>query len=133
MATPAIETADVTRVYKVRRKWSRAPGEQPPELTALAGVSLQVRAGELFGFLGDITEPTSPFQDKPTLGPIVPAARTLRGFVRSWLGGQASRTLLLTTHYMVEADELCDRSAVIDRGRVLACDTPAGLKRRVQQ
>ena len=34
---------------------------------------------------------------------------------------------------MMEADELCDRIAVIDRGRVLACDTPAGLKRRVQQ
>src|SRR5207302_43231 len=61
------------------------------------------------------------------------AARTIRGFLRSWLGGQAGRTLLLTTHYMVEADELCDRIAIIDRGRVLACDTPAGLKRRVQQ
>ena len=42
------------------------------------------------------------------------------------------RTLLLTTHYMAEADELCDRVAIIDKGKVLACDTPAALKRRVQ-
>jgi ABC-2 type transport system ATP-binding protein len=43
------------------------------------------------------------------------------------------RTLLLTTHYMAEADELCDRLAIVDRGKVLACDTPANLKRQVQQ
>jgi ABC-2 type transport system ATP-binding protein len=44
-----------------------------------------------------------------------------------------ARTLLLTTHYMAEADELCDRLAIIDGGKVLACDTPANLKRQVQQ
>ena len=43
------------------------------------------------------------------------------------------RTLVLTTHYMMEADELCDRIAIVDRGHVLACDTPAALKRRVQE
>ena len=41
--------------------------------------------------------------------------------------------MLLTTHYMVEADELCDRVAIINAGRVLACDTPSRLKRRLQQ
>jgi ABC-2 type transport system ATP-binding protein len=44
-----------------------------------------------------------------------------------------ARTMLLTTHYMAEADELCDRLAIIDQGKVLACDTPANLKRRVQK
>jgi ABC-2 type transport system ATP-binding protein len=44
-----------------------------------------------------------------------------------------SRTLLLTTHYMVEAEELCDRVAIINKGRVLACDTPANLKRNRQR
>ena len=44
-----------------------------------------------------------------------------------------SRTLLLTTHYMVEADELCDRVAIINQGRVLACDTPAALKSSLQK
>ena len=43
------------------------------------------------------------------------------------------RTLLLTTHYMVEADELCDRVAIINQGKVLACDTPARLKHDLQQ
>ncbi|MGW8251294.1 MAG: ATP-binding protein DrrA1-3 family domain-containing protein, partial [Anaerolineales bacterium] len=43
------------------------------------------------------------------------------------------RTLLLTTHYMMEADELCDRVAIINRGKVLACDTPAALKTRLQR
>ena len=38
--------------------------------------------------------------------------------------------MLLTTHYMEEADQLCDRLAIIDHGRVLALDTPADLKRR---
>ncbi|HUS14052.1 MAG TPA: DUF4162 domain-containing protein, partial [Chloroflexia bacterium] len=42
-------------------------------------------------------------------------------------------TVLLTTHYMAEADSLCDRIAIIDHGAVLACDTPANLKRRLQK
>ena len=45
----------------------------------------------------------------------------------------ANRTLLLTTHYMVEADELCDRVAIINGGRVLACDTPSRLKQRPER
>jgi ABC-2 type transport system ATP-binding protein len=39
--------------------------------------------------------------------------------------------VLLTTHYMEEADQLCDRIAIIDHGRVVALDTPAGLKRTI--
>ena len=37
-------------------------------------------------------------------------------------------TVILTTHYMEEADILCDRIAIIDKGRIVALDTPAGLK-----
>jgi ABC-2 type transport system ATP-binding protein len=44
-----------------------------------------------------------------------------------------NRAILLTTHYMVEAEELCDRVAIINKGRVLACDTPANLKRNLQR
>ncbi len=82
---------------------------------------------------GFITNPKILFLDEPTLGLDVNAARTIRRFLRSWMAEQPDRTLVLTTHYMMEADELCDRIAVIDRGRVLACDTPAALKRRVQE
>jgi ABC-2 type transport system ATP-binding protein len=82
---------------------------------------------------GFITDPKILFLDEPTLGLDVNAARSIRRFVREWLAERAGRTLLLTTHYMMEADELCDRLAIIDNGKVLACDSPANLKRRVQE
>ena len=63
----------------------------------------------------------------------VTSARAIRVFVKEWIAEKPDRTLLLTTHYMAEADELCDRLAIIDKGKVLACDTPANLKRQVQQ
>ena len=82
---------------------------------------------------GFITDPKILFLDEPTLGLDVTAARNIRQFVRQWMKEDASRTLLLTTHYMAEADELCDRLAIVDHGKILACDTPANLKRRVQE
>jgi ABC-2 type transport system ATP-binding protein len=82
---------------------------------------------------GFMTDPAVLFLDEPTLGLDVTSARTLRQFVREWMSERTGRTLVLTTHYMMEADELCDRVAVIDRGKVLACDTPGALKRRLQR
>jgi ABC-2 type transport system ATP-binding protein len=82
---------------------------------------------------GFITDPKILFLDEPTLGLDVTSARAIRTFVKEWMRERPERTLLLTTHYMAEADELCDRLAIIDRGKVLACDTPANLKRQVQK
>jgi ABC-2 type transport system ATP-binding protein len=82
---------------------------------------------------GFITDPRVLFLDEPTLGLDVTSARAIRAFVRDWMKEDPARTLLLTTHYMAEADELCDRLAIIDRGKVLACDTPGNLKKRVQE
>jgi ABC-2 type transport system ATP-binding protein len=81
---------------------------------------------------GFLTDPQVLFLDEPTLGLDVGAARDVRRFVRSWVDDNPTRTLLLTTHYMVEADELCDRVAIINKGKVLACDTPDRLKRSLQ-
>jgi ABC-2 type transport system ATP-binding protein len=82
---------------------------------------------------GFLTDPDVLFLDEPTLGLDVGASREVRRFVRKWVVDNPDRTLLLTTHYMAEADELCDRVAIINQGRVLACDTPATLKHRLQQ
>jgi ABC-2 type transport system ATP-binding protein len=82
---------------------------------------------------GFMTDPDVLFLDEPTLGLDVGASREVRRFVRSWVDDNPSRTILLTTHYMVEADELCDRVAIINQGRVLACDSPANLKRNLQR
>ena len=67
--------------------------------------------------------------DEPTVGLDPQASRDLRDRVRE-LKAQG-RTVLLTTHYMEEADQLCDRLAIIDHGRMLAIDTPEALKRSV--
>jgi len=82
---------------------------------------------------GFLTDPQVLFLDEPTLGLDVGASRDVRLFIRQWLDVDRSRTMLLTTHYMVEADELCDRVAIINQGRVLACDTPTTLKQRLQK
>ena len=81
---------------------------------------------------GFLTDPQVLFLDEPTLGLDVGAARDVRKFIRQWVDEDSARTILLTTHYMVEADELCDRVAIINQGRVLACDTPSNLKHRLQ-
>jgi ABC-2 type transport system ATP-binding protein len=82
---------------------------------------------------GFLTDPQVLFLDEPTLGLDVGASRDARHLIRSWLDEDRTRTLLLTTHYMAEADELCDRVAIINHGRVLACDSPSVLKQQVQR
>lgn len=82
---------------------------------------------------GFLTDPEVLFLDEPTLGLDVGASRDVRRFIRGWIDNNPTRTLLLTTHYMVEAEELCHRVAIINQGKVLACDTPSNLKHRLQR
>ena len=81
---------------------------------------------------GFVTDPDILFLDEPTVGLDVNAARTIRDYVVKWLQEETGKTVLLTTHYMAEADEMCDRIAIIDNGRILACDTPENLKKMVR-
>jgi ABC-2 type transport system ATP-binding protein len=67
--------------------------------------------------------------DEPTVGLDPQSARDLRDRVQALR--DEGRTVLLTTHYMEEADQLCDRIAIVDHGRIVALDTPAGLKRTI--
>ena len=82
---------------------------------------------------GFLTDPQILFLDEPTLGLDVQTSHTLRGFIKDWVGKRLDKTVLLTTHYMHEAEELCDRVAIIHDGRILACDTPGNLKKRLQR
>jgi ABC-2 type transport system ATP-binding protein len=82
---------------------------------------------------GLLNDPWIFFLDEPTLGLDVAAARSVRELVLAWKAAVPGRTVLLTTHYMAEAEELCDRIAIVDHGRILALGTPDELKKRVQR
>ena len=66
------------------------------------------------------------FLDEPTAG-LDPQSRLALWQIVGRLHDEG-QTILLTTHYMEEADRMCDRVAIMDQGRILALDTPAGLK-----
>lgn len=70
------------------------------------------------------------FLDEPTLGLDIHSRRNLWRYVRK-LNTELNLTILLTTHYLEEADHLAHRVAIINKGRICAVDTPQGLKRQV--
>jgi ABC-2 type transport system ATP-binding protein len=74
-------------------------------------------------------DPEILFLDEPTIGLDPVGAREFRQMIRD-LQSQ-NKTILLTTHYMFEADALCQRIAVINQGRIVALDSPTGLKKHV--
>ena len=76
-----------------------------------------------------IHEPPVLFLDEPTTGLDVMSARALREIIQSLK--QKGITILLTTHYIEEADRLCDRIAIIVKGRIIIIDTPEALKKSV--
>jgi ABC-2 type transport system ATP-binding protein len=77
---------------------------------------------------GLVTDPKVLFLDEPTLGVDVEASVVIRGIVRDWVTEKPERAVILTTHYMAEADELCSRVAIINRGLILANASPSRLK-----
>jgi len=82
---------------------------------------------------GLVNDPLVLLLDEPTIGLDPHIARDIRAFVREELVRKRGKTVLLTTHYMHEAEELCDRVAIIDRGRIVALDTPERLKDSVSK
>src|SRR6201986_3266735 len=69
------------------------------------------------------------FLDEPTAG-LDPQSRLALWEILGELNGEG-QTIMLLTHYMEEADRLCKRVAIMDHGKILALDTPAGLKQSV--
>lgn len=103
---------------------------------SLEGV-LDRRAGRLSGgwqrrvsiAMALVGEPSVLFLDEPTLGLDVLARRELWGVISELRG---SCTVLLTTHYMEEAEELSDRVGILDRGRLLSVGTPLELTEKTE-
>lgn len=75
-------------------------------------------------------DPEVLFLDEPTMGLDPVGARELRQAIKNLQ--VEKKTILLTTHYMFEADAMCQRIAVINHGKIVALDTPTGLKNYVQ-
>ena len=107
------------------------------ELTELLGLNsvIKKKAGKLSGgwqrrlsiAMALISEPEILFLDEPTLGLDVLARRDLWDLIRSLKG---KVTILLTTHYMEEAEALSDRIAIMGDGKLLICDTPGKIKEK---
>ena len=79
---------------------------------------------------GLINDPDVIFMDEPTIGLDPEAARETRTMIKGLV--DKGKTILLTTHYMFEADELCRRIAVISNGKIVALDSPSELKKFVK-
>jgi len=78
---------------------------------------------------GLMSNPEVLFLDEPTLGLDVEIARDVRSYLKIWMQeGQGNRTVLLTTHYMQEAEDLCDTISIIDEGKILHTGTSEYLK-----
>ena len=107
------------------------------QLTALLGLGevLKRPAGKLSGgwqrrlsiAMALISEPKILFLDEPTLGLDVLVRSDLWDIIRSLKG---TVTVILTTHYMEEAEALSDRIAIMGSGRLLLCDTAENIKKR---
>jgi len=77
-----------------------------------------------------VNDPELVILDEPTTGLDPAARRALWDYIRGLRG--EGRTVILTTHYMEEAESLCDRVAIMDHGRIIALDTPAKLVRALE-
>ena len=111
------------------------PAERLIEMVSLQEMA-KVRSAKLSGgqrqrlslALALINEPDLAFLDEPTTGLDPQSRRALWDVIRNLR--QEGRTVLLTTHYMEEAQELCGRVAIMDHGRIIELDSPEALVRK---
>jgi len=120
-------------LYGLSGKRAKARIEEVIELVGLTGRERERVEGYSRGMRqrlhiarGILHDPEVVFLDEPTIGVDPVGARALRATIGGLV--DAGKTVLLTTHYMFEADALCDRIAVIARGRIVAEGTPSELK-----
>jgi ABC-2 type transport system ATP-binding protein len=78
-----------------------------------------------------IHDPPVLLLDEPTLGLDPSFSRFIRSFIKKDMNQKQGKTIVLTTHYMDEADQLCDRIAIMNDGKIVAVDTPQNLKKSI--
>jgi ABC-2 type transport system ATP-binding protein len=125
-------------LYGVSGKRQRARIDEVLELVGLKGREQERVEGYSRGMRqrlhiarGILHDPEVVFLDEPTIGVDPVGARDLRQTIAGLVA--AGKTVLLTTHYMFEADALCDRIAVIAQGQIVGEGTPTQLKERVAE
>ncbi len=136
---PAIDNLRYfAELYGVPPREQRARIDELLELVGLKGREKEKVEGYSKGMRqrlhiarGLIHDPPVLFLDEPTIGVDPVGARELRATIASL--AEAGKTVLLTTHYMFEADALCDRIAVIAEGEIVAEGTPRDLKALVTE
>src|SRR3990172_4159451 len=121
-------------LYGIPRETSKKRASelfQLVELTEFKDKKVQTYSGGMRRRLelacGLINRPKVLFLDEPTLGLDVQTRAAVWQYIRL-LKDQYHMTLFMTTHYLEEADNLCDRIAIIDQGKIVALDTPSALK-----
>lgn len=124
------------RFFGMNRRTARADADRMLErfrLSERAAAPVMALSGgmaqRLMAARAVMHRPAVLFLDEPTAG-LDPQSRIALWEILRELHVEG-QTIILTTHYMEEADDLCDRLAIIDQGRILSLDTPAGLKRTV--
>jgi ABC-2 type transport system ATP-binding protein len=124
-------------LYGVSGKAQKARIDEVLELVGLKGREQERVEGYSRGMRqrlhiarGILHDPEVVFLDEPTIGVDPVGARDLRQMIADLI--TVGKTVLLTTHYMFEADALCDRIAVIAKGQIVGQGTPAELKGRVE-
>jgi ABC-2 type transport system ATP-binding protein len=126
------------RIYGMRGLELKQRVDELLQLVGLADAADRIVRGYSGGMkrrldvaLGLVHRPSALFLDEPTTG-LDPEARVVMWEEVQRLAAQESLTILLTTHYLEEADQLADRLAIVSRGRIIVEGTPEELKRGLQ-
>jgi ABC-2 type transport system ATP-binding protein len=126
------ETVDIFRAY-YPRPLPTARILELAGLTEVANRKISALSGgqrqRLYYALAVCGDPEALFLDEPTAGMDVEARRSFLAGIRDY--ASEGRTIVLTTHYLEEADQLAHRVVVIDRGMIVADDSPEAIKARV--
>jgi ABC-2 type transport system ATP-binding protein len=71
--------------------------------------------------------------DEPTVGLDVIASRNIREFIKNTVSKESGKTILYTTHYIEEAAQICDKIGILNRGKLIALDTPNALREKIKK